>query len=144
MSTLSGVILFFSDDTSFILRDKNHVRAWLKVLSSKHKKQIDSLNYIFVSDKKLLEMNQQYLQHDTLTDIITFDSSSVETISGEIYISIDRIRDNANQFGAPVRDELHRVIAHGLLHLCGFDDKSKQAQQRMRTEEDKALRLRRF
>jgi rRNA maturation RNase YbeY len=89
-------------------------------------------------------MNQTYLNHDTYTDIITFDSSTDDFLSGELYISIDRVRENAKQFQGLFRDELHRVMAHGLLHLCGFADKLPQEAKRMRSEEDSALALRKF
>lgn len=144
MNTPGGVILFFSEATKFNLRDRNQIRAWLKRVATRHKRKIITLNYIFVSDAYLLKMNQTYLNHPTYTDIITFDSSAGNLLSGEMYISIDRVRENAKQFEGSMRDELHRVMAHGLLHLCGFADKSPQQAKRMRNEEEKALALRRF
>jgi probable rRNA maturation factor len=125
---------------------QSRVKNWLSKIARTNKKRIGTLNYIFVNDDYLLAMNRHYLRHDTLTDIITFDYSSDEksknTISGEIYISIDRVRENAEKFGVKEKDELHRVMAHGLLHLCGFRDKSLSEKKRMRSQEEKALALR--
>lgn len=138
-------ILFFSDGIQFTLRDKAKVRAWLTRVATSHKKKIAELNYVFVSDRKLLEMNQQFLDHDTLTDIITFQSDAPKgSVAGEIFISVDRIADNARSFGQSRKDELHRVMAHGLLHLCGFKDKSEKDARTMRSQEEKALDLRTF
>ncbi|MCA6362073.1 MAG: rRNA maturation RNase YbeY [Bacteroidetes bacterium] len=135
-------ILFFSDGIPFVLPAKAETRAWLNRIARKHKKQIGQLTYVFVSDEQLWKMNKDFLQHNTYTDIITFDYSEKNTVSGELYISIDRVRDNAKSFGVPVRDELHRVMAHGLLHLCGFKDKSTKEAAVMRKQEEMALALR--
>ena len=138
-------ILFFTDGIQFSLRKRTQVRAWLDSVAKRHAKKIAHLNYIFVSDKRLLQINKDFLQHDTLTDIITFPGDAGKGfVSGEIYISIDRIRDNARQYGEPATTELHRVMAHGLLHLCGFKDKSPKDQLTMRSQEEKALDLRTF
>lgn len=121
------------------------LRLWLANVARLHKRKISGLNYIFVSDKQLLEMNRQFLNHDTYTDIITFESDcGKNAVCGEIYISIDRVRENAKKFDVGVKDELHRVMAHGLLHLCGFKDKSVKEQTVMRRQEEKALDLRSF
>ena len=104
-------------------------------------KKTAALQYVFVSDDALLQMNQQFLQHDTFTDIITFDlSESPDKIIGEIYISIDRVTENANKFSTAYTAELHRVIFHGALHLCGYKDKTKADKETMRTMEDKWLK----
>lgn len=138
-------ILFFSDGIRFTLRDKAKIRTWLQHVASSHKKKIAGLNYVFVSDKKLLAMNRQFLDHDTLTDIITFPGDAPKgAVAGEIFISIDRVAENAWQFGQSRKDELCRVMAHGLLHLCGFRDKSEKEQRAMRSQEEKALDLRTF
>jgi probable rRNA maturation factor len=142
---LSESILFFTDGVKFSLRHRSHVRTWLSSVARSHKKQIAGINYVFVSDKKLLEMNRHFLQHNTLTDIITFQSDAPKgSIAGEIFISIDRVKDNAKQFGQTQKDELSRVMAHGLLHLCGFKDKTAKDQTVMRRQEEKALDLRSF
>jgi probable rRNA maturation factor len=138
-------ILFFTDGIQFSLRNRTQVRAWLDTVAKRHAKKIEQLNYIFVSDKRLLQINKDFLQHDTLTDIITFPGEAAKgVISGEIYISIDRVRDNARQYQQSATTELHRVMAHGLLHLCGFKDKSSKDQLTMRSQEEKALDLRTF
>lgn len=138
-------IHFFSDSISFNLRDRRAIRLWLARLAKAHKKEIGYLNYVFVSDNQLLKMNQRFLSHNTFTDIITFPGEQVAgSVNGEIYISIDRVRDNARKFGVSTKDELHRVMAHGLLHLCGFNDKSSREQRVMRSQEEKALDLRTF
>ena len=100
------------------------------------------MGYIFCSDEKILEVNRQYLQHDYYTDIITFDYSEGDRISGDIFISIDTVRSNAEKYGTNFDDELHRVIIHGILHLCGLKDKSEADSKKMRKAEDKALSIR--
>jgi rRNA maturation RNase YbeY len=136
-------ILFFTDGVKFSLRDRTAARKWLNKVASSHKKSIASLNYIFVSDAVLLGMNKQFLEHNTLTDIITFPGEkSPKGITGEIYISIDRVRENAVLFNQTFKAELGRVMAHGLLHLCGFKDKTEKDKLVMRSQEKKALDLR--
>lgn len=115
------------------------VKGFLRSIFKKEKKKLASLNYIFCSDDYLLGINRSYLQHDYYTDIITFDLSEGPAITGEVYISIDRARDNAVQFGVSFRQELHRVIFHGALHLCGYKDKTKADQKRMRDKENEWL-----
>lgn len=138
-------IRFFTDDISFSLRERTQVRLWLQRVAKQQRRRIAELNYVFVSDKRLLEINQQFLDHNTYTDIITFPGElSHSGITGEIYISVDRVRENASEFKVNVREELHRVMAHGLLHLCGFKDKSPREQKLMRSQEEKALDLRTF
>ncbi|MCU0431921.1 MAG: rRNA maturation RNase YbeY [Bacteroidia bacterium] len=142
MPSSANQIQFFSDGIPFVLPAKTEARKWLARIARKHKKQIGQLTYIFVSDEQLWAMNKDYLQHHTYTDIITFDYTQGNTVSGELYLSIDRIRDNAKTYGVPLRDELHRVMAHGLLHLCGFKDKTTKDAALMRRQEDAALALR--
>jgi rRNA maturation RNase YbeY len=141
-------ILFFPGDIRYILRNKAAIAKWLHRVSKKHKRKIRSLNYIFVSDEYLLDINKRFLRHNTLTDIITFDYSADKTgkdgIIGEIYISIPRVAENAGIFKVSKTEELHRVMAHGLLHLCGFGDKTASEIKRMRAEEENALDLRKF
>ena len=135
-------ILFFSDGISFTLRNKGKVRTWLMRVAKSHRRTIASLTYVFVSDKRLLEMNRRFLDHNTLTDIITFPLDAAKgSVAGEIYISVDRVKENAVEFGVPYSNELARVMAHGLLHLCGFKDKSAKEQAVMRRQEEKALDL---
>ena len=116
---------------------------WLQKIAANHKKEITALNYIFQSDESLLHTNIQYLQHDYYTDIITFDySEHSDLIEGDIFISIDRVKDNSTTHKVTFEDELSRVMAHGLLHLIGFDDKSIEQLNEMRNAEAKALSLR--
>lgn len=143
MPQSGNTISFFSDGISFSLRDRNATRDWLKRVAASHRKKIDTLNYVFVSDRTLLKINRQFLNHDTFTDIITFPGEpSARGITGEIYISIDRVRENARQYKQSAKSELARVMAHGLLHLCGFKDKSVSDARTMRSQEEKALDLR--
>lgn len=136
-------ISFFSDGTTFSLRNRAAVRKWLIKVARKHKKKIGTLTFVFVSDAALLKMNRQFLSHDTLTDVITFPGEKLAgSVSGEIYISIDRVRDNARLFDQLQKNELARVMAHGLLHLCGFKDKTAADDKAMRRQEEKALDLR--
>ena len=133
---------FYEQEVRSGLKEKRRLSRFLDSLAQKHLKKVKkiSLTYIFCSDEALLQMNQQFLDHDTLTDIITFDlSDTVNDLTGEIYISVDRVRENAAKFKANYQDELHRVIFHGALHLCGFKDKTKKDQEEMRKQEDKCL-----
>lgn len=139
-------ITFFAEDTDFVLPHKQKVREWIgSVIKNEGFARISELNFIFCSDDYLLEVNKEYLNHDTYTDIITFDSSEVENvIAGDIFISIDRIRDNAAKFQVSDKDELHRVIVHGILHLCGYSDKTKTEKMRMTEKENEYLSIRQF
>ena len=132
-------IRFFSDGISFQPKDKRKISQWLKSTVDREGKIVGSLCYVFVSDEKLLEINKTFLQHDYYTDIITFDNSSGNTISGEMYISIDTVRVNAKEYQVDFYDELLRVIVHGVLHLCGYNDKAEKEQQQMRTAETKYI-----
>lgn len=140
---MSRTILFSIHEVEFKLKDQQLLRDWLSKVAAAHKATIASLNYIFVSDEFLLNMNQEFLQHDTLTDIITFpdETSTSDAVVGEIYISVERVRENAVEFGVDFLIELRRVMAHGLLHLLGFKDKSTKEQKEMRAAEDAALVL---
>lgn len=132
---------FYEQDVPSGLKNKRKLSAFLDRLVHAHldvKKA--NLNYIFCNDEYLLQMNQQYLDHDTLTDIITFDlTDSPDALVGEIYISVDRVKENAEKFGTTYQDELHRVVFHGALHLCGFKDKKETDKKIMRSQEDKCL-----
>ena len=133
---------FHEQDIRSGLKDKRKLSAFLDSVVARYRTEVKKaqLTYIFCSDEHLLQMNQQFLSHDTLTDIITFDLSENETsMEGEIYISIDRVTDNAAKYKVPVTDELHRVIFHGALHLCGFKDKKEADKKIMRLKEDECL-----
>jgi probable rRNA maturation factor len=132
-------VYFFFEERNFTLTKRGELKAFIESLFRKEKKKLETINYIFVSDKKLLEINRQFLNHDYFTDIITFDLSEGLAIQAEIYISIDRVRDNARQLGFSFKSELHRVIFHGALHLCGCGDKTKREKEKMREKEDTYL-----
>ena len=123
------------------LRERTKLKRFLVSIFKKEKKQLEDLQYIFCSDDYLLEINRQYLDHDYYTDIITFDlSEKGQLINAEIYISVDRVRENAREFGSSLRQELHRVMFHGALHLCGYKDKKPKEAQIMRQMEEKWLK----
>ncbi len=128
-------VCFFFEEKRFSLQSRSELKAFIESLFKKEKKKLASINYIFCSDKRLLEINRQFLQHDYYTDIITFDLSETDAIQAEIYISIDRVKDNAKTEGVSFKSELHRVIFHGALHLCGYKDKSKVESNKMREKE---------
>jgi rRNA maturation RNase YbeY len=132
---------FSNDDIIFMLQDKRKLKAWVGQVIEKEKLLPGDIAYIFCSDEALLEMNQQFLDHDTYTDIITFDYRDGDIINGEIYISIDRVRENAEKFKTTFENELHRVMIHGVLHICGYKDKGKAAAEAMRKKENAALKL---
>jgi rRNA maturation RNase YbeY len=130
-------VYFFFDNVSINLRERTRLKALVEGIFKKEKKRLATLNYIFCSDRALLRINQEYLEHDFYTDIITFDlSESPGEIAGEIYISVDRVRDNARQHKISFQSELLRVIFHGALHLCGFDDKTEKDKSLMRDREN--------
>jgi len=134
----------FFIETEFTLSSEQELQRWLIDVLQYEAKELGYLNFILLSDDALLEMNKNYLDHDYYTDVITFDLSNSDIISGEIYISIDRVIDNANELNKEVDDELHRVMVHGLLHLVGYDDKSLEDKELMTSKEDKYLHLRPF
>jgi len=138
-------IHFFEEDITYKLKHKTPVRQWITETIHAEGYKLKELNYIFCSDAYLLQINQQYLEHDTYTDIITFDNSETEgSIAGDIFISIERIRENAAKFNVPEADELHRVIIHGALHLLGYKDKTPVTKQKMTEKEDFYLNKRTF
>ena len=115
--------------------------AWLRAVAASYGKKVGEVAYVFVNDDKILEVNRQFLQHDYYTDIITFDYCEGDTISGDLFISLDTVRSNATQIGCPYEQELRRVIIHGILHLCGINDKGPGEREIMEAAEDKALEL---
>ena len=134
------MISFFAADVPVPLKQRVLVKRWLLSLAESRHLSIDRLHYIFCSDDYLLEMNKQYLQHDYYTDIITFPiQDETDKISGECYISVDRVKDNASEIGVTFAQELRRVMAHGLLHLMGEDDKRVEDAKSMRQAEEDAL-----
>jgi rRNA maturation RNase YbeY len=135
-------IRFFYENVKFRLPKSTKTRSWIKAVILSEEKKLGELNYIFCSDEDLAVINQQYLNHDTLTDIVTFDGNEGDGhIQGDIYISVDRVKENALKFKTAFDEELHRVIIHGVLHLIGYSDKSKSTKISMRKKEDTYLSL---
>lgn len=135
-------INFFSEQIRFKLSNPKKTTSWIKSAIKKEGSKLNSLNYIFCSDEYLKQINIQYLNHKTYTDIITFNYNPAKgEIEGEIYISVDRVKENAKTFKSDFQTELHRVIIHGVLHLIGFNDKSKTEKALMREKEDSYLSL---
>ena len=131
------IIEFNKANISFELKYKTKLRAWIEETIKKEGFKLEHLSYVFCDDKYLLKLNKEYLNHDTYTDIITFDYGEMKgMINGEIYISIDRVKDNAKEFKSLFLNELYRVMIHGILHLCGYKDKTLKHQKEMREKED--------
>lgn len=139
--TQTDLISFFSEDISFNLEDEQLTQNWINKTITREGKYLGPVSYIFCSDNYLLRINQDYLEHDTYTDIITFNYCDEDVISGDIFISIDRVEENAKTFNTGFENELYRVMIHGILHLIGYNDKSEQEQSIMRTKEDFYLSL---
>jgi len=116
--------------------------AWIKAVIATYNKRLGEVGYMFVNDEKILEINNEYLQHDYYTDVITFDYNENDVVNGDIVISLDTVRTNAEKFGKTFDDELHRVIIHGILHLCGLHDKAPGEREQIEKAENKALALR--
>ncbi len=132
-------ISLFSENTNFIYPASDQLSIWIQTVLEKESKKGSNINFIFCDDATLHALNLEYLRHDTYTDVITFPLSEDETIGGDIFISIDRVRENANEFKSNFDEELHRVIIHGILHLCGYQDKTPEDQLLMRKKEDHHL-----
>lgn len=138
---MTNVTIEFHTVNEFNLSDPNTVKAWLSKVVDEEQKKTDQLVYIFCDDKYLHKLNVQFLNHDTYTDVITFDESLGNQLSGEIYISVERVKENASSFGVSFEEELHRVMVHGLLHLCGYKDKTEEETLEMRRKENYYLSL---
>lgn len=131
----------FSFQTNYPLKSRTKIKQWIKQVIEAKGKKTGNITYIFCDDEYLLKVNKQYLQHDYYTDVITFDYVENDLISGDIFISTDRVRENALAFGSSETEELHRVIIHGALHLLGLKDKSEKEASQMRQAENEALKL---
>ena len=136
------MITYNTDGVKMPSIKKRENTAWGKAVAASYGKRVGEIAYIFVDDEKILEVNRQYLGHDYYTDIITFDYCEGDVISGDLFICLDTVRTNAEQVGATYEEELHRVIIHGILHLCGINDKGPGEREIMEAAEDKALALR--
>ncbi|AEK24378.1 rRNA maturation RNase YbeY [Capnocytophaga canimorsus] len=135
-------MITFNYETEFELPEQETVfQTWIEKIIASEEKELGELNYIFCDDNYLHQINVQYLDHDTLTDIITFDYTQEQIISGDIFISVERVADNAKDFNVDFQTELLRVMAHGVLHLCGYKDKSDAESKQMRSKEEEKMRL---
>jgi len=134
-------MILFHSETSFKITSKREYKRWITELVLSKGKKIGDIHYLFCDDEYLLNINQKFLQHDTYTDIITFDYSKEGVISGDILISIERVKENAETFKRPFEEELLRVLSHGILHLIGYKDKTEKEKKEMREEEEKAILL---
>ena len=121
---------------------KRDTSAWIKAVAQTYGKKVGDIAYIFCNDEKILEVNRLYLQHDYYTDIITFDYTEDDIISGDLFISLDTVRSNSEEQNTSYEEELHRVIIHGILHLCGINDKAPGEREIMEAAENKALKMR--
>ena len=137
-------VSFHSEQIKYTISNASSISEWLKEVCTKEGKSLLEVSYIFCSDAYLLEMNRQFLDHDYLTDVITFDYCDGNDVSGDVFISVDRVSENAISVRASTIDEMHRVIVHGLLHLIGYNDKSKAEKTLMTEKEDYYLSLRTF
>mgnify|MGYP002508976504 CR=1 FL=1 len=136
------MIRFFNKDLKFDLKDKLPLKRWMKAVVQQHGYRVGDINIILCNDPSILEINQQFLGHDYYTDIITFDYCEGEKLSGDLFISVDSVRENAIEYGTEFKDELNRVIVHGLLHLIGYDDHCDEDIKEMRAKENYYLSLR--
>ena len=137
------MIDFFSE-TEFNLQNSQEVASWISAIILNENFEEGELSYIFCDDEYLHKLNVEFLKHDTLTDIISFDNSLGNQINGDIFISVERVKENTSSFNTTFENELHRVIIHGVLHYCGYNDKTKKDADLMRVKENKALSLRDF
>ncbi len=133
------MIRFLNEYPEALPIDERRVSAWIKRTATRYGRHVGRINYLFCTDERILEVNRQFLAHDYYTDIITFDYGEGDTVAGDLFISVDTVRSNAEQYGARFEDELHRVIIHGVLHLCGQDDKAPADRAEMTRKENLAL-----
>lgn len=136
------MILYYYQDTAFLFKDKRRNNRWLKLVAESEIRRIGDISIIFCSDNYILDVNQKYLQHDYFTDIITFDYCEGDRLSGDLFISVDSVRENAHEYGTDFTDELNRVMVHGILHLIGYDDHTDEDIAMMRKKENYYLSLR--
>lgn len=135
------MINFYNEDVDFKLKNKLILKRWIKQVIDGYGFKTGELSYIFCSDDKILEVNRQFLQHDYYTDVITFDYDEDGVVSGDMYISVDTVRSNAEQYAPSFESEMQRVVIHGVLHLCGLKDKQPDDEKKMRAAEEKALAI---
>jgi rRNA maturation RNase YbeY len=133
---MSSRIFFHREDVPYLLPKKRRIGAWLSAVAQEEGKRVGEVSYIFCSDNYLLSLNKQYLNADYFTDVITFDYCGEDLVSGDVFISVDRVKENAKLYGQAFFSEMLRVILHGILHLCGYKDKTKKEAEKMREKED--------
>jgi rRNA maturation RNase YbeY len=138
---MSAGISFLTHSVSFQLKNKSVIINWLNTIAKNEKKKLFHVQYVFCNDAEILRINKSFLKHDYYTDIITFDYSQSIDLHGEIYVSLETVQSNSNKLNVSFEEELNRVLVHGLLHLCGYKDKSKANKLLMREKEDQALLL---
>ncbi|WP_299533665.1 rRNA maturation RNase YbeY [Ulvibacterium sp.] len=131
----------FYFETDFELEDRDRYARWVDQIANSEDREIGELSFVFCNDNYLLEINQKFLHHDTFTDVITFDYSDGVSVSGDIFISIERLKENSYKFKVSLEEELQRVMAHGVLHLLGYDDKTDEDFKRMQGKEDEKIKL---
>ena len=136
------MISYFFEVTDFIFKGKALNNKWLRIVAESEIRRLGQISIIFCSDNYILDINQRYLQHDYFTDIITFDYCEDDRLSGDLFISVDSVRENAIEYGTSFNDELNRVMVHGILHLIGYDDHSDEDIKQMRSKENYYLSLR--
>jgi len=129
----------FNYETGFILEDETSLKNWINAVASEQEFEVGEINYIFCDDAYLHKLNVEFLDHDTLTDIISFDNSLGKLLNGDIFISVERVKDNADDFKVSFQEELHRVMIHGILHYMGYKDKSEDEKKVMREQENLAI-----
>ena len=134
-------IINFYSENDFELEDTSRFESWIKAVITSEGKKTGEISFIFCDDEYLLEINKQYLDHDTYTDIISFDNTVGSILNGDIFISTERVRENALEYGVPFKEELQRVIIHGVLHLCGYKDKTREETQEMRRLEEEKMKM---
>ena len=135
------MVNYYFEDTAFKLKAKTKIKNWLKLVAESEVYTLGNVSVIFCSDNYILDINQRFLQHDYFTDIITFDYSEGSKISGDLFISVDSVKENSIEYGTDFEDELHRVIVHGILHLIGYDDHTDDDVRIMRSKENYYLSL---
>ena len=134
-------MITFNYETDFEVSNEQHLDEWIQNVIISEGFELGEINYIFCDDEYLLKLNIEFLQHDTLTDIISFDNTMGKEIAGDIFISVDRVRENADEYKVSFNDEIHRVMIHGILHYMGIKDKSEEQKELMRSKENAALSL---
>ena len=138
---MNAEIINFYSENDFELQDRLLYEAWLKEVIASENKKLEEVSYIFCDDEYLLEINQKYLDHDTYTDIISFDNCVGNILAGDIFISTERVAENAREYSVDFQEELRRVLAHGILHFCGYRDKTEEESAEMRRKEEEKMKM---